>query len=292
LDTETLSNENVISFAKEHLISIKLDAWNDSVGKELFSQYKGYAIPLLIFLDNKGEEIERILGYKKHDEFLSILNDVIHNKNTFMDLFEKYENGNRDFGLIDKLSIKSEIRNDAALSSDLYQIILDNPESFSNDSIERAELYFAKIDVKNSDLYKINRFIIKYEGSDNISAAYNIIISHYRSMNNSLLEADTYQKLITLIPLNSSILNSYAWRMSELEINLEDALEKVNIGLGLIEENNSSYPQILDTKAEVLWKMKLFDQAIESIDEAIRIDDKSAYYKEQKIKFLNSKEGI
>ena len=91
---------------------------------------------------------------------------------------------------------------------------------------------------------------------------------------------------------NPLSLNSYSWRMSELEINLDDALEKINIGLDLIEKSNPSYPQFLDTKAEVLWKMKLFDEAIEVINEAILIDNKSEYYKEQKTKFLNSKEGM
>ena len=44
----SFDNQEVIDFSKEHLISIKVDAWNDSVGKELFAQYHGRLIPLLI----------------------------------------------------------------------------------------------------------------------------------------------------------------------------------------------------------------------------------------------------
>ena len=84
METETLSNQEVIDFSKEHLISIKLDAWNDSVGKELFAQYDGRLIPLLIFLNSDGEEIERIIGYENHTDFIEILNNVVNNDNTFL----------------------------------------------------------------------------------------------------------------------------------------------------------------------------------------------------------------
>ena len=47
---------------------------------------------------------------------------------------------------------------------------------------------------------------------------------------------------------------------------------------------------ILDTEAEVLWKLERFDEAIEVIERAISIDSKNQYYKDQKKKFLSSKQ--
>ena len=292
MDTETLSNQEVIDFSKEHLISIKLDAWNDSLGKELFAQYDGRLIPLLIFLNSDGEEIERIIGYENHTDFIEILNNVVNNDNTFMSLFEKYKNGNRSSELINQLSIKNEDRHDESFSSEICNIILNDTDSFSNETIERAELYFAKLDTKSGDLDKINKFIDRYKDSDNIVKAYHILMSYYRTQDNVSLEIQTYQSLIELFPDDPSTLNGYAWRMSELDSELDDALEKVNKGLEIIEKSDPSYSHILDTKAEVLWKMGFFDKAIKVIDEAISIDNESQYYKDQKLKFLNSKEGI
>ena len=80
--------------------------------------------------------------------------------------------------------------------------------------------------------------------------------------------------------------------MSELEKELEDALEKIDRALSILDKNESSYPHVLDTKAEILWKMGLIDEAVIIIEEAILIDEKSEYYKNQKIKFLNSKKEI
>ena len=111
LEDETLSTDKVIEFANKHLISIKIDAWDNAQGTELFNQYNGVYIPLLIFLDGTGKEIERIIGYKNVEDFLGILNNVLNNTDTFMSLFEKYKNGDKNYNLIDKLSYKSEIKN-------------------------------------------------------------------------------------------------------------------------------------------------------------------------------------
>ena len=48
----------------------------------------------------------------------------------------------------------------------------------------------------------------------------------------------------------------------------------------------------VDTKAEVLWRMDLFDEAIKVIDEAISIDSEYKYYQEQRDKFKKSKSEI
>ena len=108
----------------------------------------------------------------------------------------------------------------------------------------------------------------------------------------TILEIDTYKKMVNLFYNESFFLNSYAWRMTELNTNLTDALDKVNLALDIITVQDKNYAQILDTKAEVLWKLGLFDEAIKMIEQAINIDEDSEYYKDQKEKINNSKVGI
>ena len=62
--------------------------------------------------------------------------------------------------------------------------------------------------------------------------------------------------------------------------------------LDVIGKDDSSYPNLLDTKAEVLWRIGFFDEAINTINEAISIDQSSQYYKDQKLKFETSKKNI
>jgi tetratricopeptide (TPR) repeat protein len=56
-------------------------------------------------------------------------------------------------------------------------------------------------------------------------------------------------------------------------------------------ELSGDNPNIIDTEAEVLWKMKRFEEAIEAIERAITIDPDNQYYQDQKEKFLDSKKA-
>jgi tetratricopeptide (TPR) repeat protein len=80
--------------------------------------------------------------------------------------------------------------------------------------------------------------------------------------------------------------------MTELNTNLTDALVQANMALSLIIDKDKNYAQILDTKAEILWKLGLFEDAIKIIEEAIDIDEDSQYYKNQKKKMEDAKKNL
>jgi len=209
-----------------------------------------------------------------------------------MSLFEKYTKGDKNSDLIDKLSYKSEIRNNDSLSTELYSIILNNQSKYDTSIIERADFYFAKLELKNDNISKMNNFINSYTESDRVGDAYNQLAYYYRNVKDTLSEISTLKKMVDKFSNNPSSLNGYAWRMSELNKELKDALNKIDKALSLTEKDNPSYPQLLDTKAEILWRMDLFDDAIIIIDEAISIDDEYQYYKDQRDKFKKSKSEI
>ena len=97
-----------------------------------------------------------------------------------------------------------------------------------------------------------------------------------------------YKEFSDRFTSDTNILNGYAWRMSELKINLEDALEKSEKAIILAAENPQNQANIIDTKAEILWVLGHNTKAIETINLAIDIDPKSDYFMKQKIKFQNS----
>ena len=130
------------------------------------------------------------------------------------------------------------------------------------------------------------------------------LVRYYASKKDTLLEVNTFKDLIKEVIESdilvgsslASFLNSYAWRMSELNTNLEDALKKSNESINVIEsmdiEIQKRKPMFLDTKAEILWKMDNIEEAIIIINQAIELELENQYYKDQKTKFQNSKKGI
>ena len=105
-------------------------------------------------------------------------------------------------------------------------------------------------------------------------------------------ELSTYKEMLSIFPDDPRALNSYAWRMAEIETNLEDALQKVRKAVVLTADEPDRQAGIIDTEAEVLWKLKHHDEAIETIERAISIDPDNQYYQSQKEKFLESKKSV
>ena len=121
-----------------------------------------------------------------------------------------------------------------------------------------------------------------------------VIIGALLKENNSITEQELiyFNRYLEEFADDPWFLNRYSWRMTEINENLELALVQINIALNLLQDNEDGYANIIDTKAEILWKMGLVDEAVMIIEEAILIDEKTEYYKNQKTKFLNSKKEI
>ena len=89
LDNDTFSDEKIIDFANDHLISLKIDAEKGS-GPKQKEKYRVRGYPTIIILDNSGNELDRIVGYLPPEDFLKELNRIKNGTNTLSDLQLKY----------------------------------------------------------------------------------------------------------------------------------------------------------------------------------------------------------
>ena len=80
------------------------------------------------------------------------------------------------------------------------------------------------------------------------------------------------------------MVNSFSWRMSELEINLDIALEKTNYAISKVINEKQKY-MFIDTKAEILYKMKNYNLAINEIKKCVKYKPDDKYYLKQLEKF-------
>ena len=286
LDAKTYSDTDLINLAKENFISLKIDA-ESKTGQKLFNQFSGTGFPLIIFLDNNGKEIDRFYGYKPAYEFSIKLENILNGKNTFTYFLSEYEKGNYSAEILKPLADKYREKGDSNIALSLYSQLLEGGNISKDDFIE-SKYYIASLSLNNNNIELINNFLIDFKDSNLFESAIYKLISYYKKNEEIENELNTYKKYLNDLSNSPQFLNSYAWRMSELEINLDDALEKVNNALKLLISSESSYPNILDTKAEVLWKMKKNEQAVLIIEQAISLNPESEYYKAQKEKFINS----
>ena len=322
LDADTFTDQKVIDFAKQNLISKKIDAEKGD-GPKHKKKYRVRGYPTILFLDSQGAEIDRIVGYRPPEEFLSELNRIKNGDNTIseilarykenkhhyptqIDLAEKYVNLNLPDSarnILDAIYYKQKRKSQLDFSvafrlSELYYSIgyLDNSidllDQIVDSGIDSSDsgyfyglLYKAK---RDNNIYNLLQYSYLTENIDRKKQAYWQIIRILRKEKKDPdLEAEIYTKVIEFYDSEykylPSLLNSFAWRMTQLEKNLDIALEKIDLALEYGEEI-----KILDTKAEILWKLKRTDDALKIIEKCILLEPKNEYYREQKNKFLGS----
>ena len=322
LDTDTYTDQRVIEFAKKNLISKKIDAEKNN-GPQQKKKYRVKGYPTILLLDSEGNEIDRIIGYRPPEEFFNELNRIKNRENTLSDLITRYKqsinNSSVKIDLAEKYilmnlpdSARSLLDNiysyqkkkhqlDFSVSFNLSQLyykirsldrsieILDQIVESGVDSSDIA--YFFRILYKSKRSSDIDALLEYAELSENIDrkqkSYWQIIRILKKYKREPDLEAELYLKVIDLYTSDykylPSLLNSFAWRMTELEKNLDNALVKINKALEYGEDI-----KILDTKAEVLWKLNRSEEAVEIIEKCILSDPQNKYYKDQKKKFLSA----
>ena len=286
LDALTFTDSDLVQLSKDNFISLKIDAESD-YGLELFNQFNGSGYPLIIFLDKKGKEVDRFYGYIPAYEFIIKMNNVLSGQNTFLDYLDKYEKGNHSAEVLKTLADKYRDKGDNKQALAIYKDLIKSA-NVSKEDFDHATYHIASLAlIIDEEVESMYNFLALFEGSNNFENGVYDLINYYKSNQMQKEELNIYNNYLNKLNNSHGFLNSYAWRMSELELNLEDALIKIETALSLIEETHKSYPNILDTKAEVLWKLGEIDAAIDVIDGALKINPDSEYYKTQKEKFLN-----
>ena len=263
----------------------------DKEGKALVDHYKIKGFPSIVFVDKDSLEIDRIIGYRPPDEFLEELKRIQSGEGTIPNLIDRTTQDPNNVELWMALAEKYEDRGDLGST-------LETWESISEAKIGEAQLTDYKIiELKsriNSDVTELQNYVINNLDSEYTSQAFRNIITIQRYSKDKEGEGASWLKYLNYIELkelgSAQFYNSFAWRMSELEQNLELALNKIRLGITMVAmDDSSTQAGYKDTKAEILWKMGRTEEAIKVIDECIKLQPDDQYFKDQRDKFLSSK---
>ena len=264
---------------------MKIDA-EKGEGIELAKQFGVRGFPTIIIANENGQEVDRIVGYMPPEPFLEKLNQIKNGINTLPTLLGELELDGTKFSTLFKLANKYENMNDKASAREMINAILEAGTDSSGAAAFQSILYDAR---ETRDPTPLIIYADKNPDSENSSAALEEAMWFVRGIGDDPdLEADLFIRFVNgMKEPNPGLLNGFAWRMSELEKNLDHALEKVNWAIEneADEKNKHMY---IDTKAEVLWKMGRVEEAIAEIEKCISFDSEDKYYGEQLEKFQKS----
>ena len=170
-----------------------------------------------------------------------------------------------------------------------YMELISIFKNADKEMIDDATFKLAMIDYYNEDISGLEIIIIQNQNSDFTKQSLSMLKRFYRTKSDIKGELKIHEQSLELFPNDPTMLNSYAWRMSELELNLDNALNKIDRAIVLSVNDKKRQANILDTKAEVLWKLGNSEEAIKTIEMAIQLNPDNDYFIEQKDKFLSKK---
>jgi len=243
----------------------------------------------MLLVDSKGNEVDRIIGFLSPTEYLLRLNDIVHRRNTLDDYLARYEKGELSADIVAAIAMKYEDRKENDKAAEFYSILIKDYSDSSSEYYIKGKFFLASHEFIIGNGNALRNYIADNPDSPFHFDAYRKMVYHYADTEQREKELFAYSEMLSIIPDNPDALNSYAWRMAEIETNLESALEKVRKAVVLTADDPQQQANIIDTEAEVLWKLKRYDEAIETIERAILIEPENQYFKDQKEKFIATK---
>jgi len=269
---------------------MKIDA-EKGEGIDLAEEYAIRGYPTTVFVNSSGEEIDRIIGYLPIDNFLAEVQRIDRGENTYISLQQEVAEDSTDVETLIQFAGKVEDRVQySERTLDLWERI----EQLASDNTDYAMLADYKVASHQSMVAQSPEPLTRYIANNNENSyrleAYSDLVQLYRSTRDSSREASTFRTMVNEAmesdQASPSMLNSYAWRMASLERNLDDALEKARLAVEMVPNDDAATrAQIMDTEAEVLWKLGRTEEAIEVINQCIELQPDDPYYQEQKTKF-------
>ena len=253
LDVNTFNKKIVSDFLNQNFINIKINAETE-YGEKLFSQFSGSAYPLILFLDKDQKELDRFYGFYDSELFIKKLNEILDGRYTFPNLLKQYEAGNKSAETISMLAKKYADRGEDSTAISLYQILLES-KNVSYEMYHEAK-YFISVQLLWSKGFEpLQIYLTKNPESPFLKDGVNQLLAFFKNTNEKK-ELECYNRYLSIFDDDPTFLNQYAWRMTELNQSLENAFEKVNKALKLLDATEQGYANIIDTKAEILWKFR------------------------------------
>jgi len=250
-----------------------------------------HSIPTFVFVDDEGNEVDRIVGFRPPAEHLAEMTRIRNGINTVPDLVNQLESDPDNGDLLMTLATKVEAMSGLKAAMSYWEILfaLESVEPLVHSTAAlKMALFHSQ---ENKDPETLVSFINNETNTEVLPKAFDALRNYYRLAKDVENEAAVYRRYVDFMSsidkVDSGFLNGYAWRMTQLELNLENALERVIQGIAMLAEDESArdIAQIMDTRGEVLWKLGRIDEAVAVMDECIALQPEDKYYEEQKAKF-------
>ena len=77
LDKDVYARPDVTDAVKKNFVALKVNPEKSKANADFVKKYGVRGFPTIIFLDSKGKEVHRIVGYREHANFMKEMNTAV-----------------------------------------------------------------------------------------------------------------------------------------------------------------------------------------------------------------------
>ncbi len=288
LDAQTFQDARVAKKLAE-LVTVKINA-EKGAGVELRKRFNVSGFPTVLFVDAKGEEIDRITGFLKAEPFLARLEQIRKGEGTFGDLKRRSAAAPKDLGLAMALAAKYQERGDRAEALKLYdRVLAADPENKQGYAaaihLGQARASLAARDQAGA-LISLEK-VTTLSDPDAMREAYPALRRLYLLRNRQADIDKLHDRVTALLKDDPAVMNDVAWFYASRDERLDEALGWAQHAVELAPEDTS----ILDTLAEVQFRRGEQAAAVKTIEQALALEPESDYLQRQLARFKGGAAG-
>jgi len=243
-------------------------------------------LPTLVWLDERGRELDRFTGYQNKDQFLEIVRTIRQGGNTFYKIIDLQARNPEDPGLLFDLARRYAEQGDEVRAEILYRRLMGLRFCGDKGVVANGMLGLAAMENARGRIPQARglarRAVSVYTSEDTTATADLMAISEFQAAQGDTLGAlNTYRTLIGFDDSNHIALDGFA-RMAVLaNVELEQATK---YGLRAVIMSHSD-PSTMNSLADCYAARKLFHKASRWMKKALEKDPENLRYAEKLLYF-------
>lgn len=286
LDEKTFTDPRVGAWMREHALALHIDA-EKGEGPELVERYHVQAYPTLLVLEPTGIEKDRLVDFHPPDELIALLDAIAAGGNVMAELQTAAAQAPDDLeaayalGHAYALAAKRE-----QAEAEFERVLAGDPDNArglaSKVLLDRATFFTFKLDANpDAAIVALQALQQRYPTSKEASAAYRWIGRAHCKQGREAEAIASLETMRAAKPDDPALASSFGWFSFREKCRPAAGLAAVLSGIALAPDD----AELRYLEAELQHQLGEVDLALAAIEEALRLEPDSAYFKRQKRRF-------
>ena len=239
-------------------------------------------LPTLVWLDERGRELDRFTGFQKRDEFLEIIRSIRKGGNTFFKIIDLQAGRPEDPGLLFDLARRHAEQGDLVRAEILYRRLIGLRFKGDKSVVMNGMLGLAGMEERNGRVDQARglarRAASIYTAEDSTATADMMGVAQFQTaLGDTAGALETYRTLINFDDTNDVALDGFARMAVMANVELEQAT-KYGLRAVIMSQSN---PRVMSTLADCYAGRKLFHKAKRWMKKALDKDPDNVIYAEK-----------